>query len=178
VEIDPSTGLVMGFPEMQVLGFDFAGEFRSVGFWGETALFFPEEIKIGSNVILSDEPYLKYTIGMDYTFDSGIYLEAQYVRGFFTERGRDDLSTFLLVGIEKNFLNDDLTLSLTGGPGVKDLNEIKDSYGTALVPEISYRPYDNLELTMGMYLFGGKSGNLFGDLKDQDQFYFELRHSF
>ena len=43
---------------------------------------------------------------------------------------------------------------------------------------ISYRPYDNLELTMGMYLFGGKSGNLFGDLKDQDQFYFELMHSF
>lgn len=178
VDLEPSEGPVLGFPEIQVLGFDFAGEFRSVGFWGETALFFPEEIKIGSNVILSDEPYLKFTFGMDYTFNNGIYLEVQYTRGFFTEKGRDDLTDFLLLRIEKNFYNDDMTLSLSGGPGAKDLNEIKDSYGIALVPEISYRPYDNLELSMGMYLFDGEAGNFFGNLKDQDQFYFELRHSF
>ena len=178
VEFDNSEGLEMGFPEMQVVGFDFAGEFRSVGFWGEVALFFPEEIKSGQDVILSNEPYLKYTFGIDYTFENNIYLEAQYVHGFFTERGRGNLSNFLLVSIERKFLNDDLTLSLSGGPGAKDLDEIKDSYGTSLIPEISYRPYDNLELTMGIYLFEGKSGTLFGNLKDQDQLYFEIRRSF
>jgi hypothetical protein len=178
VKVDPLTGLVMGFPEMQVLGLDFAGEFRSVGFWGETALTFPEEIKIGPNVLLSDEPYLKYTIGMDYTFKNGIYLEAQYAHGFFIERGKGNLSHLLLVNIERNFLNDDLTLSLYGGPAVEDLDNLKDSYGTILVPEASYRPYDNLELSMRLYLFDGKSGTLFGNLKNHDQISFEVKRSF
>lgn len=178
VKIDPSAGLEMGFPEMQVFGFDFAGEFRSVGFWGEMALSFPEEIKLGSRVLLSDEPYLKYTFGADYTFKNGIYLEAQYVHGFFTERGGENLSDFLIGKIERKFLNDDLRLELSGGLEAKDADSIKESHGTVLGPEISYRPMDNLELAVGAYLFGGKSGTLFGNLKDQDQLYFEATFSF
>ncbi len=179
VDIDPSTGrVVTGFPEMQVLGFDFSGEFRSVGFWGELALFFPEEINIGPMEVLSDEPYLKYTLGMDYTFKTGIYLEAQYVHGFFTETGRGNLNDFLIAEIERKFLNDDLTLTLVGGLEVQDLEDIRDSYGTALVPEVSYRPLDNLELTLGWYLFDGKNGTLLGGIRDQDQVYFEVKYSF
>jgi hypothetical protein len=178
MKMDPLTGLVMGFPEMQVWGLDFTGEFRSVGFWGETALSFPEEIKIGPNVLLSDEPYLKYTIGMDYTFKNGIYLQGQYAHGFFTERGRGNLSNLLLVNVERKFLNNDLTLSLYGGSAVEDLDKIKDSYGTILVPEASYRPYENLELSMRLYLFDGKMGTLFGNLKDHDQISFEIKRSF
>ena len=178
IEFDNSDRLEMGFPEMQVAGFDFAGEFRSVGFWGEMALFFPEEIKSGPDVILPDDPYLKYTFGADYTFKNGIYLEAQYVHGFFTEKGRGNLSDFLIGKIERKFLNDDLKLELSGGLEAKEANSIKDSYGTLLGPEISYRPMDNLELAMGAYLFGGKSGTLLGSLKDQDQIYFEATFSF
>ncbi len=169
VRIDPSTGLVMGFPEMQALGFDFAGEYGSVGFWGEMALFYPEEVKIGPEILLSDYPYLKYTFGMDYTFESGIYLEVQYVHGFFTERGRGNLNDFLIANIERKFLNDDLKLQLGGALEARDIDNIKDSYGTALIPEISYSPVDNLEITMQVYLFGGKDATLLGRLRDSDQ---------
>ena len=39
LKLDPAAGLVLGFPEIQALGFDFAGEWHAVGFWGEGALF-------------------------------------------------------------------------------------------------------------------------------------------
>lgn len=179
IEFDASDGLEMGFPEMQVVGLDFAGEFRSVGFWGELALFFPEEIKSGPQIILSSDPYLKYTFGIDYTFKNGIYLEAQYVHGFFTERGRGKLSDFLIAKIERTFLNDDLKLGLGGALEAEDVENIRDSYGTVLFPEMSYRPVDNLELTFGVYLFGGKGGgSLFGHLKESDQMTLKAKFSF
>lgn len=159
------------------MGADFAGDFRSVGFWGEVALFFPEEIKSGSDIILSDEPYLKYTLGMDYTFRGGIYLEAQFVHGFFTERGRGNLNNFLIAKIEKKYLNNELTLSLAGSLEAKD-TDIEESYGTSLFPEVSYRPRDNLELTAGVYIFNWRSGTLLGSLSDQDQVTLQVKMNF
>jgi hypothetical protein len=178
VRVDPLVGMVMGFPEIQVLGFDLAGEFRSVGFWGEMALFFPEEIKVGPNVLLSDQPYLKYTIGLDYTFKNRVYLEAQYVHGFLTERGRGNLSNFIMVTLERKFLNDDLTLSMSGGMSIKSWDKIKDTFGTLFIPEISYRTFGSLELSLSLYLFDGKSGTLLGNMKDMDQIVFEIKRSF
>lgn len=142
------------------------------------ALFFPEEIKIGSSVFLSDQPYLKYTIGLDYTFKNRVYLEAQYVHGSLTERGRGNLSNFIMVTLERKFLNDDLTLSMTGGMSVKSWDKIEDTFGALFSPEASYRPFDNLELSLSLYLFDGKSGTLLGNLKDRNQIVFEIRRSF
>ncbi|MCK4584701.1 hypothetical protein KAU13_04730, partial [candidate division WOR-3 bacterium] len=68
----------LGFPEMQVVGFDYAGELSSIGLWGEVAVFLTEEVKmeiempnpfdplnptIQDTTILSDEPYVKFTLG-------------------------------------------------------------------------------------------------------------------
>lgn len=179
VEFDNSDGLEMSFPEMQVLGFDFSGEFRSLGFWGETAMFFPEEVKSGTDVILSNDPYFKHTFGVDYTFKNGVYLETQYVHGFFTERGRGNLHDYLIVSVERKFLNDDLKLSLGGALEAKDIRgNVQDNYGTGLFPEISYRPVDNVELTLGAFLLNGKEGTLFGSWKDLDQVYFKTKLSF
>ncbi|NOX97166.1 MAG: hypothetical protein GXO98_03715 [Nitrospirae bacterium] len=179
VEFDNSDGLEMSFPAMQVVGFDFAGEFRSLGFWGEMAMFFPEEVKSGTDVMLSNDSYLKHTFGVDYTFKNGIYLETQYVHGFFTERGRGNLHDYLIVSVDRKFLNDDLKLSLGGALEVKDIRgNIQDSYGTGLFPEISYRPTDNVELTLGAFLSDGKKGTLFGSWKDWDQVYFKMKVNF
>ena len=178
LKLDQASGLVLGYPEIQALGFDFAGELSSVGFWGEMALFFSEEIKMGPRVLLSDEPYLKYTIGADYTFKNGIYWQIQYVHGFFTERGNGNLNNFLFSTIAKNFFNDELKLELRGGAEAEDIDTHEGSYGFAVVPEISYRPVDNLELTLGAYLFWGKGDTFFERLKDENQLYFETKFSF
>lgn len=178
VALDSSVTPEMGFPEMEVLGLDFAGEFRSVGFWGEAALFLPDEIRSGPDVIQSSESYVKYTLGLDYTFGNGIYLEAQFVHGFFTERGSENLHDYLIASIEKRFLNDELKLSLGGALEVKDMENVNDDYGTGLFPGVTYYPVDNLELTAGAFLLGGERGTLFGSWKDLDQVYFKVKASF
>ncbi len=114
---------------------------------------------------------------MDYTFRNRIYLEAQFVHGFFTERGRGNLNNFLIAKIEKTYLNDELTLSLAGSLEAKD-TDIEESYGTSILPEVSYRPRDNLELTAGVYIFNGKSGTLLGSLSDQDQVSLRVKMNF
>ncbi len=84
----------------------------------------------------------------------------------------------IITNIEKDFLNDELTLSLTTGLEVKDIDDFEDSYGTFLVPEVSYRPLDNIELSLGAFLLGGKEETLFGKFKDSDQIYFKAKVDF
>lgn len=178
IEFDPMIGIVMGFPEVEVLGFDFAGEFASVGFWVEAAMFFPEEIILGADVLLSDDPYLKYTIGLDYTFKNGVYLEGQYIRGLSNERGVSGLTSLLLVRVEKKFFNNNLTLALTSGLSAKNIDKTDEGLGTGLMPEISYRPISGLELKLRVYILDGKKGNSFGNMKDHDQISFSVKQSF
>ncbi|MCK4696076.1 MAG: hypothetical protein KAT74_09945, partial [Candidatus Cloacimonetes bacterium] len=79
----------MIYPQMQVIGADFAGSLGDVGVWGESAIFFPEKIILSTDlsalgmgiqesIALDDEPYIKYVLGGDYTFTNGIYVNAQY----------------------------------------------------------------------------------------------------
>ncbi len=178
IELRNVGGLTLGFPEIQVGGFDFAGEFRSVGFWGEVAMFFPEEIESGPRVILSDDPYVKSTFGADYTLKNGVYIQAQYVHGFFTERGKGELNDFLIATIERRLLNDDLMISMNGAMEAEDVENLRDSYGVGLFPEMEYRLVTNVKFTIGAFLFAGKRGTLFGRLKESDQVFFKTTVSF
>jgi hypothetical protein len=178
IEFRDSGSLVVGFPRMRAVGFDFAGETHSVGVWGEAALFFPQEVKSGTTLKLSDEPFFKYTLGADYTFKSGIYLETQYVHGFFTERGRENLHDYLIVGTEKRFLNDELTLSLNCVLEGKDIGNLKENYGIVILPEVIYRPFSNLEFSLGAYVLNGKKGTLVGGWRDLDQAYVKIKIDF
>ncbi|MCK4396914.1 hypothetical protein KAW96_10035 [candidate division WOR-3 bacterium] len=183
----------LGFPEMQVVGFDCAGEFSSVGLWGEVAVFLTDEVKmeiempnpadplnpiIQDITILSDEPYVKFTLGGDYTFKNGIYINAQWMHGFFTERGKDNLEDYCLAGIEKKFKNDEIKIALSGGLEIKDTENIKENHGTVIIPEVSYAPTDNVKLSIGAFFLDGKPGTLFGGWMKQDQIYLKTEVSF
>lgn len=100
------------------------------------------------------------------------------MHGFFTERCKGNLNDFLAAKIERNFLNDELGLTLVGALEAMDVGNIKDSYGIVLFSELNYRPVDNLELTFGVYFFGGKGGSLFGHLKESDQMTLKAEYSF
>ena len=68
-----------------------------------------EDIKQNAIPAVSKEPYAKYVLGMDYTFETGLYIQAQYLHGFTTERGANELHDYLIGVIEKKFLNDEFT---------------------------------------------------------------------
>ncbi len=183
----------LGFPKFRAIGFDCAGELCSIGLWGEVAMFLPEEVKmeikmpnpadplnpiIQDTTILSDEPYMKFTLGGDYTLKTGVYINAQWMHGFFAERGKDNLEDYVMAGIEQKFKNDEIKIAVSGGLEIKDIEDIEKNYGTVIIPELSYVPTDNVKLLVGAFLLDGKLGTLFGEWKEQDQLYFKTEVNF
>ncbi|NOY05410.1 MAG: hypothetical protein GXO82_02060 [Chlorobi bacterium] len=181
-----SGSLNFGFPRIQVIGLDFATELSGAGFWGEGALFFPEEqvsrINLGrfvsTNIELAGAPYFKFTVGGDYTFSNGVYLNGQWMHGFFTERGGDALHDYFIVELEKKLLKDEIKISFGAGLEISRWNKIQDNYGYGLFPKVTYAGVDNLEMTAGVFIAGGKTTTLFGSWNAADQVYTSIKASF
>jgi hypothetical protein len=180
------------YPKMQVIGADIAGQIKTIGVWAEGALFLPDKVALtttlttlegvqsqSETVALDDEPYFKYVVGMDYTFKNEWYVNAQFVHGFFHERGQDALSDYIVFRFEKDFLNAELTIApLQMALAIPDWNHLDTNYGLVGIPEITYRPADNVELILGAYILTGKGPNMFSQIKDQDQVYFKAKVTF
>ena len=181
-----STTLELGFPKMQVIGLDFAAELGGIGVWGEGAVFFPEEVvsqaRIGDvvypTVELDGKPYFKFTVGGDYTFPGGIYVNAQWMHGFFTERGASELHDYFFLQTEKKLFRDKVKLLLAGGGEVADWSRIGETFGYGVFPEIAYLAIDNLELALGTFIVGGKPATLFGAWKETSQTYLRFKVNF
>ena len=173
----------LGFPRMQVFGMDVATELSGIGLWGEAALFVPEKTisvtQIGGtaypSVELDDRPYVKFTVGGDYTFPGGLYLNTQWMHGFFTERGAEALHDYLFTQLKKKFFNDEVDLALGAALEVADWRAFRESYGYGLFPELIYRPADNLEMTLGFFIVDGRDGTLFGAWRETDQVYARVK---
>lgn len=180
------------YPKMQVIGADLAGQFMTVGVWAEGALFLPDKVALTTalntpaglqpqetTVALDDESYFKYAVGMDYTFKNAWYVNAQFVHGFFHERGQDALSDYVVCRFEKDFLNAELTIAPFGiAIAIPDWDHLDTNYGLVGMPEITYKPGDNIELILGASIIDGKGSNLFSQMKDLDQVYFKAKVSF
>jgi hypothetical protein len=177
---------------MHVIGADVAGQIKSVGVWAEGAVFLPDKVALTTTlktldgqqfeetgVALDDEAYVKYVVGMDYTFKNQWYVNAQFIHGFFHERGEDALSDYIVFRFEREFLNAELTVAPLGmAIAIPDWDEIDTNYGVVGIPEVTYRPTDNIELILGAYILEGEGSNMFGQIKDQDQIYFKAQVTF
>jgi len=189
--VDIATELV--YPEIQVIGADFAGSIGSVGIWGEGAVYMPEELEMATlapspttgqmettqTIVLDDKPYFKFVLGGDYTFKNGLYFNGQYLHGFLHERGKNELNDYFTFRLEKTFLNDKFKLVPIGGAvAINDWDDMKNNYGLVYAPELSYYPSDNVELSVVPFIIDGKGANMFGSIKDLDEILFRLKVSF
>ncbi|MEO0185430.1 MAG: hypothetical protein ABIL20_06500 [candidate division WOR-3 bacterium] len=177
------------FPKMQIVGLDLAGAIGDIGIWAEGALFLPESINyvidlsqlgmgVMDSLILDNKPYTKFVLGSDYTFKNGIYVNLQYVHGFFQERGKE-IEDYILLGLEWKLLEEKLKLMpLAGGFEVKDFSDFKNNYAFVYAPEISYKPAENCELSLGIHLIEGKATTNFGTLKEDDDVFFKAKFIF
>ncbi|MEO0129051.1 MAG: hypothetical protein ABIL02_02310, partial [candidate division WOR-3 bacterium] len=175
--------------KVQIFGMDFAGAIGDIGIWGEGALFMPESVhyaidlsQLGMGVIdsliLDKKPYVKFVLGSDYTFKNGIYINLQYVHGFFQERSKE-IEDYILLGLEWKLFEDKLKLMpLAGGFEIKDFSDFKNNYAFVYAPEISYKPVENCELILGVRVIDGKEITNFGRLKQNDEFVFKVKYSF
>ncbi|MGB9720517.1 MAG: hypothetical protein ACPL28_03425 [bacterium] len=177
------------YPKMQIFGMDFAGAIGDIGIWGEGALFLPESVhyiidlsQLGmgviDSVILKKDPYVKFVIGTDYTFKNGIYINLQYAHGFFQERN-NEIEDYILTGLEWKLFEERLKLMpLSGGMEIKDFSDFKNNYAVVYAPEISYKPFENCELCLGLRVIEGKETTNFGRLKNNDEVFLKVKYSF
>lgn len=177
------------FPRMKIIGFDFTGDIKGVGIWGEAGIFYPEEVNLEIaiktpqyttfNKILDKKNYTRFVFGLDYTFKNGIYANVQYLHGFLHERGRENLKNYIVFNFERKFMNDRLKVNfLSGGAEFKALKNIKSNYAFIYNPQITYNPVDNLEFIIGGRIIDGKGKTTFSKLSDRDEIYLKVKYSF
>lgn len=156
------------YPRMQVAGMDFsysADWLFGIGFVGELAVIFPEEVIFGvkafqgsstspvvemADTNVSSEPFVKWTLGMDYTFPFGLYFNGMVVHGFMDEfNDRYGLHDYVVAAVEKKFFEDELAIRLAG---VWDMTQ--KSTGT-FTPELTWIVFPSAEIKLaGLWFFG------------------------
>ena len=178
------------FPRQQIFGADMAGQLFGIGIWAEAATFLPEKVtmtltkvtpqavEINRQTAIDHEAYVKYVVGGDYTFKNGIYVNGQFIHGFYGEEGKNNLNDYAVLALEKKLFNSDLKLRLATAVEVHDWNHVRDSYATVVFPEISYYPTDAVELLVGAYSIEGKKNTIFGNFKNNDELYMKAKVSF
>jgi hypothetical protein len=181
-----------GFFEYHVLGFDFAGELSGIGWWAEGAVFLPTdgvdviisipdmlnpmEITHEEIELLNTDPYFKSTVGCDYTFSGGTYINFQYMHGLFPERGNEEnINDYFLFKIEQKLSHDRIKLGLAGIYSVLDWDDIGSNYAVVVNPEIMWLPFGSVELSFGGLLIDSKGESFFSSFKDLDMLYMKMK---
>ena len=190
------------YPRFHRIGFDFTGNLKGIGIWGEGILTIPEKDYImkvvtpdineiigfdagiitnmkDSIIFQKNKPWIKYVIGTDYTFKNGIYCNFQYLHGFVHERGTDNLNDYFIIRAEKKLLNDKIKIApISGGFVINDFKNVKDNYAILWIPEFIYFPNDNTEISLGCKLIDGKGKGTFNSIKDYDEIFLRIKYSF
>jgi hypothetical protein len=206
----------LGYYREQVIGFDFSKDLGFILLWGEAAVTFPGEqdtsvvnysvnsatlggntvtnfntTNIQSQVAISNQAYVKYTIGFDKTFADSWYINFQYNHGFFQEAGNSGpnrLEDYLILRLEKKFLNDKLKIGLTGLYNVNNFCDALNSINFASYVStnsaymglfsITFMPVDDLTVETGIYELYGSTTTTVGQMTSLDNVYMKFEYTF
>ncbi len=157
------------YPKMHVAGFDFsysAPWFFDVGFFGEVAAIFPEEIVFAmrafqngteltdlrlANTVLKTDPFVKASGGFDYAFTQWLYLNVIYVYGFFDEFNEVfGLHHYVSTAVEMKFFENEFQIRLANVISASDRSD-------ALFPQITWIVYPSVELIGGAFFYFGST---------------------
>ncbi len=192
------------YPQLDVIGFDLAGELFSIGLWAEVGIYFPEKYDsrlnmpiIGESALrLLEKNYTKFMMGFDYTFGlgNGLYWNTQYCHGFYdeldytstteTEMGLDktpfmgELEDYYISLLEYSFLNDELKLTMSCMLEVADYKDFKERSALLFTPEVQFTPFDGISLRLGYAIINGSSSSKFGAFSDSDLCFLLLKAMF
>lgn len=155
------------YPRMDVAGLDWsysAPWLFDVGLVGELAVIFPEEVVFGmrayqgnakvlelSSVNVPSTPFIKATLGLDYTFTKWLYVNAMVVHGFFDEfNDAYGLHDYAVVAAELKFAGDALQLRLSGVLDLTDRSSVAN-------PQLTWVVRPGVEAILGAFVLGGST---------------------
>lgn len=177
------------YPKMQVIGLDFATQIPflgNMGLWGEGALIIPEAHQFhidlpplpggGVDVTPDDgmnnpeafiegaaikaQPFIKATVGFDYTFGKHVYVQSQYLRGMINEFGAGHIGNYLLGGTDLIFFGRKLVFRAFGMVDFPSNNPRGKGPSAVIAPALLFSPpwgYVNFELGSFALLGGDKT---------------------
>ena len=157
--------LVMGYPEVDVLGGDLATSLDflgGLGLWAEVAAYQHDQMDLSLNFgserkerLFDEGHYVKYVIGTDYSFTPWWYINVQFLHGFVDEFGGRNLENYMVAGSDLKFFNDQMTLRLFGIVSLADQSFV-------LYPNVMNRFWDNTEVGVGAFILHGDEKTKFG----------------
>jgi hypothetical protein len=175
------------YPRMHVVGLDFATQLPfldDLGLWGEGALIIPTQgydfyvdlplnmditpndgvmnpVDHFSGAIVKKQPFIKATVGADYTIGKHVYLNAQYLRGFIDDFGASNIGNYLVGGTDLVFFGRHLIFRFFT---VTDFPKNKaDKASVVLAPNIiMVPPWGYATLELGGFAFLGRNDTKFG----------------
>lgn len=206
----------LGYYREHLIGFDFSKDFDFVLLWGEMSVVLPGEQKTSTlatntlylvfpgptyvtntmvtnteDVAISNEAYVKYTIGMGKAFEGGWYFNLQYNHGFFNERGNEGperLQDYLLFRLEKSFFADKLKFGVTAMGNINTLYDcfassdfgktLSENYGVMGQFSVAYIPTPGLSVEIGILGIDGTGSATFASMKESDAVYVKMEYSF
>ena len=197
-----------GYPRLDVVGFDLAGEIYSVGIWAEVGVYLPGSIRDTTVIVrtplgteeesfpLLDRPYTKYTVGFDYTFGvgEGLYWNTQFNHGFYDEfsytteadeaLGVDQagflgkLEDYYLTFLEYSFMSDTLRVKLEFLLEVADYSDFSRNTTWVVGPELEFIPFDGTSIRISYLTFNGSDATKLGAFSDGDLVYVLMKAFF
>lgn len=144
----------------RLLGVDFVGELLGLGVWAEGAY----------NFMKQDDDFYEFILGIDYTFESGLYTLLEYHHN---SQGKTDHTEYDLNAWMRYFAGETKTISqdqvygfiqypvadliMIGGSTVFSISD----QSIALVPMVYYSIFENVDLTLMLNLYVGEEGKIF-----------------
>ncbi len=162
-------------PQDNILGFAFETTWSGIGIRGEFA-YHTGRVFMKEDLESVQKPYWRYVIGIDYRFESGLYLNFQFLQQHILGWSEKILfdpeyDSYFFLRLSKGFLRDFLELRFDGTYGITT----RIYYFN---PELVYKFRDNWEIFTGFHLIDGPKGTFFDVYDHNDQFYLGLKISF
>lgn len=167
--------VLITYKRSNILGFEFETTAGEIGLRGEAA-YFDQQSFLTWNFTSVTKPVLHYIIGADYLSADGWYVNLQFseqkIRAY-----QDDIlcfrksNTAVSGEVSKEFRRGNFKALLRYNYGLND----KSYYFN---PKIICTYFTDLDMTIGVNIFGGDTDTLLGFYDANDQFYLNLKYCF
>ncbi len=167
-----SLELTLSNPKKQVFGLEFQGDFPGIDgatLRGDIAYIIPEPWKINGQYVLKD-PYIKASIGADYTTSSDLYINLGFIYGFMNEEG-EKCSPYISLILKQPIKDTDLTPIYIGIFSLKDGSSL-NSLG------LEYQFTDDFSVTLSYVKVFGDDVSKLGQMRRAEGIYLKGEWSF
>lgn len=163
------------YKRSNIFGFEFETTAGEIGLRGEAA-YFDSQSFLTENLTSVSKPVFHYVIGVDYSSANGWYVNVQFSEQTIREYQRDILyfrksNTALNGEVSKEFSRGHFKALLRYNYGLSD----KSYY---LNPKIICTYFTDLDIILGVNVFGGDTETLLGFYDANDQLYLDLKYHF